>query len=298
MSAATPPDETQMKSSPSAFSALAIATASSGVSPPSRQSLPVMRAPSGRAFGTTARTARAIDSGKRMPVLKRAAILVGALVGDRRHEAVHADSRAPCAIRSHQSRCAARAAPRRRRPTRTRSMSASVDLARRVPALAERNRRGAMVGHGSASGLSAPAAFPGTLRPSPCGRNGRSGCRIWRCPCAAPAPTTRAKRRFVVVGIQAEAAMRDAAMALDVRRLHDHQRGAGIGQHAEMHEVPVIGAAIVGRILAHRRDHDAVGKLEARHAKRREQGTGHECVSALACARRTLSAAGWISDRR
>ena len=49
-----------------AFSALAMATASSGVSPPSRQSLPVMRAPSGTLFGTTARTARAIESGKRM----------------------------------------------------------------------------------------------------------------------------------------------------------------------------------------------------------------------------------------
>ena len=65
MSAVTPPDEMQMKSMPSPLSALAIATASSAVSPPSRQSLPVMRAPSGTPFGTTARTARAIDSGKR-----------------------------------------------------------------------------------------------------------------------------------------------------------------------------------------------------------------------------------------
>ena len=66
MSAVTPPDEMQMKSMPSALSALEMATASSGVSPPSRQSLPVMRAPSGTLFGTTARTARAIESGKRM----------------------------------------------------------------------------------------------------------------------------------------------------------------------------------------------------------------------------------------
>ena len=88
MSAVTPPDETQMKSMPSPLSALAIATASSGVSPPSRQSLPVMRAPSGTPFGTTARTARAIDERKAQAVLERAAVLVGALVGDRRHEAV------------------------------------------------------------------------------------------------------------------------------------------------------------------------------------------------------------------
>ena len=53
-------------------------------------------------------------------------------------------------------------------------------------------------------------------------------------------------------------------------------------QHAEVHEMPVIGAAIVGRILAHRRNHDAVGEFEARHMKRREQGTGHGIDSALA----------------
>src|SRR4029450_4776730 len=66
MSAATPPDEMQIKSIPSPFSALAIVTASSGGSPPSLQSLPVVRAPSGIVLGTTARTARAIDNGKRM----------------------------------------------------------------------------------------------------------------------------------------------------------------------------------------------------------------------------------------
>ena len=40
--------------------------------------------------------------------------------------------------------------------------------------------------------------------------------------------------------------MGDAAMALDMGRLHHHQRGAGMCQHAEMHQVPVVGAAIVG----------------------------------------------------
>ena len=57
--------------------------------------------------------------------------------------------------------------------------------------------------------------------------------------------------------------MRDAAVPLDMGGFDDHQRGAGIGQHAEMHQVPVIGAAVVGGILAHGRDDDAVGKLEA-----------------------------------
>jgi hypothetical protein len=76
--------------------------------------------------------------------------------------------------------------------------------------------------------------------------------------------------------------MRDAAMTFDVGCLHDHQGGARVRQHAEVHEVPIVGTAIVGRILAHRRDHDAVGKFETRQAKGREQGTGHELDLALA----------------
>ena len=55
--------------------------------------------------------------------------------------------------------------------------------------------------------------------------------------------------------------MRNTSRALDVGGLDHHQRGAGIGQHAEMHQVPIIGAAVVGGILAHRRHDDAVGKL-------------------------------------
>src|SRR6185437_8558219 len=42
-----------------------------------------------------------------------------------------------------------------------------------------------------------------------------------------------------------------------------------------MHQVPIIGAAVVGRILTHRRHDDAVGKLQAGESIGREQGT-HE----------------------
>ena len=83
------------------------------------------------------------------------------------------------------------------------------------------------------------------------------------------------QRGLVVVGIKPEAAMGDAAMALDMGRLDDHQRRAGIRQHAEMDQVPVVGAAVVGGVLAHRRDHDAVGKLEAGQLIRREKGAAH-----------------------
>ena len=64
--------------------------------------------------------------------------------------------------------------------------------------------------------------------------------------------------------------MRDAAVPLDVGGLNDHQRGAGMRHHAEMHQVPVVGAAVVGRVLAHGRHDDAVGKLETGKAKGRE----------------------------
>src|SRR5262245_10390374 len=62
-SALIPPAETQTKSTPAVFSTRAKAAASSGVRPPSTQSFPVIRAPSGMLRGITARTACAISSG-------------------------------------------------------------------------------------------------------------------------------------------------------------------------------------------------------------------------------------------
>ena len=91
--------------------------------------------------------------------------------------------------------------------------------------------------------------------------------------CVAHAPGLRdhaRQRGFVVVGIKPETAVRDAAMPLDVGCLNDYQCGAGMRHHAEMHQVPVVGAAIVARILAHGRHDDAVGKLETGKAKGRE----------------------------
>ncbi len=84
------------------------------------------------------------------------------------------------------------------------------------------------------------------------------------------------ERRLVVVRIDAETPMGDAAAALHGRRLDDEQGRAGIGQHAEMDEMPVVGAAVVGAVLAHGRDDDAVCQLEAVEPDRREQMTGHE----------------------
>ena len=69
--------------------------------------------------------------------------------------------------------------------------------------------------------------------------------------------------RFVVVVVEAAAAVGDASFARDMGRLHHQQPGAGIGEMAEVDEMPVVHAAVVGRVLAHRRDDDAVGQRDA-----------------------------------
>ena len=79
------------------------------------------------------------------------------------------------------------------------------------------------------------------------------------------------ERRLALVRVEAEAAMADAALAFDIGHLGDHQAGAGIGQHAEMGEVPVGSDAVGGAVLAHRGGHDPVRKLEAGEPDRRKQ---------------------------
>src|SRR5262245_7637937 len=68
--------------------------------------------------------------------------------------------------------------------------------------------------------------------------------------------------RLTVVGIEAEAAVSDAATPLDAGGLGDDQGGAGIGEHAEMIDVPLGGHAIIGTVLAHGRNDDSVRELE------------------------------------
>ena len=94
-------------------------------------------------------------------------------------------------------------------------------------------------------------------------------------PIAAAMGDDARERRLAVVGIEPEAAVGDAAAALDAGRLDHDQAGAGIGQHAEMIEVPVGGDAVVGAVLAHGRDDDPVRELEIGEPDRRKQGTGH-----------------------
>ncbi|MCY1557382.1 hypothetical protein D9M68_942300 [compost metagenome] len=59
---------------------------------------------------------------------------------------------------------------------------------------------------------------------------------------------------------QAQIAVADAAFGDDGCRLKDHQTKAANAKAPEMDEVPVIGETVLRGILAHGRDHGAIGE--------------------------------------
>ena len=75
----------------------------------------------------------------------------------------------------------------------------------------------------------------------------------------------------VVVGVDAEVVRGDAAFGADGAGLGEDEGGAADGAAAEMDEVPVVGEAVDGGVLAHGGDGDAVGKREAAQFERREE---------------------------
>ena len=81
--------------------------------------------------------------------------------------------------------------------------------------------------------------------------------------------------RLVVVRIEAEAAMRDAAVPLDVGHLDGHHAGAREREVGPVIEMPVARRAVVGRILAHRCDGDAIRELQRAEGDRCKQMRGH-----------------------
>ena len=87
-------------------------------------------------------------------------------------------------------------------------------------------------------------------------------------------PRHRAATRLSAASVaspQAEAARRDAAVRLHRGRLDAEHRRARQRQRVDMREVPVIGLAVLGGILAHRRHHDAIGKRQAAQRDRFEE---------------------------
>src|SRR6185437_15168823 len=69
---------------------------------------------------------------------------------------------------------------------------------------------------------------------------------------AAAGRDNATERRLIGVAIQSETSMRDAPCLLDRRRLDHQEPRARHGKRAQMLHMPVIGAAVIGAVLAHR----------------------------------------------
>jgi hypothetical protein len=80
------------------------------------------------------------------------------------------------------------------------------------------------------------------------------------------------QRGFGGIAVEPEAARRDAADRLDMGRLDAEHRSARQRKIVDVGEVPVGGNAVLGRILAHRRHHDAVLQRQAAQLDRGKQG--------------------------
>src|SRR5262249_45427052 len=71
-------------------------------------------------------------------------------------------------------------------------------------------------------------------------------------------------------------AMRDAALGLDRARLDEDGGGTALREFSEVHKVPVGDKAVLRRILAHGRDHDAVLQRNfAKRDRRKQHGLSH-----------------------
>ena len=105
------------------------------------------------------------------------------------------------------------------------------------------------------------------------------------------------ERRFAGVGVETEAAVADAAAPLHVAHFGDHKTGAGIGQQAQMGLVPVGRHAVIGAVLAHRGDDDAVREVEAGEPNGREQYACHATLERCQAASRSITGASGSGRR-
>ena len=82
-------------------------------------------------------------------------------------------------------------------------------------------------------------------------------------------------RRHVLGLVHPRAARADPALAAHVGHLGDDEPRAADRATAEIHQVPVVRRAVIGRVLAHRRDDDPVGQDELAQPERYEHGRRH-----------------------
>src|SRR5262249_35695136 len=151
-----------------------------------------------------------------------------------------------------------------------------VELFRHRTAGAEGDRRGTIDRPGIGAGPERLAAFPRALRGSLAAGMGELDADLRRRGHRAHVGEYGSKRRLVLVAVETEAAVGDAAAALDRGRFEDHQADAGERERAEMDAVPGLRRAVDSAVLAHRGDDDPIRKVEPGDARRRKQRTGHE----------------------
>ena len=85
------------------------------------------------------------------------------------------------------------------------------------------------------------------------------------------------QQRLMLRRVEAQAMRRDAADGGDMRRLGEHDAGAAGRAGAEVLDMPVVPQAVVGAVLAHRRDDDAVAGGDRAEADRLEQQRRWTC---------------------
>ena len=125
-------------------------------------------------------------------------------------------------------------------------------LPRGWPFGTERMADGAMVSHGSRPRPSARPPSHGRCEEALATRMRELNAELGSAVTATMVDDARQTPPRKLVRIESKAAMTDATAALDAGGLDHDQRGAGIGEHTEMIEVPVGCHAIVGTVLAHR----------------------------------------------
>ena len=254
------PTSTSIRSAPAALNSRAIATASSGVLPPSAQSCAEMRTDIGsccRPHG-----AHRAEHFERIAaaVLERAAVLVVALVGERRDErrqqvAVRAVQLEPVEAGLGAAARGAHEVGASRGPCRRASSRARPGCARRQVLLRRRRRSAASCR--SASGWS--LAFPAAAASSPWRRRGRAACAIFAVACWRARSRRCASRRRAAPSFHmpAQPGVMRASGETQVISVNTSP-APPVRARAEVHEVVVVGHAVDARVLRHRRDDDAV----------------------------------------
>ena len=207
-----------------------------------------------------------------MRFCKRAAIFVGALVGDRRQELMQQIAVRAVQLDARRCRAARRASAASTKASRMRVKPARIERQRRRLALLVRHRR---------------RRLPSASRLADCGINWPPSHGTWLealrpawASCIATAVfeclRTEARIGFSAASVASFHSPRQPGVMRPIASTAvasmQNIAAPDSASVVDVGEMPVIGLAVVGRILAHRRHHDAVGKRQAAQLDRGKQG--------------------------